>query len=388
MPTGPEVTDATSAESDGRKRLDLSVPQVAGSAVAAVVAAKLASNVGVYGTIIGAGLVSIVATCGGSVFQHFFARTGERVRDAAVQSMPKGRQVPLPGDPEGVPGDPDPTRVIDARDPARAQVPDPARTQLLAAVDPEATARFGTAGPGHPPGRDTPTRLLGTVRPSHLDGDHPDGGRADRGGGPYGPHDGDGVGGDEYGEYGESTVHRARTRRWKRPLIAAAVVFGVTMGGITTYELVSGETFSGGGKGTTIGEAVTGDSGRGARPDAPAPEAPAEVPSGSPGQDGTDGTDGTDGGEDTDRDGDGGSGPTAPTPEDDPGTDGRQSERPSDGPGTEPAPSTGQDGGPGTATPPGTGTGSTPPPAPTPSPSTGGPTQSVPEQRQGTTPSP
>lgn len=382
MTTGPEVTDATSAESDGRKRLDLSVPQVAGSAVAAVVAAKLASNVGVYGTIIGAGLVSIVATCGGSVFQHFFARTGERVRGVAVQSMPKGRQVPLPGDPEGVPGDPDPTRVIDAVGPRRAQVPDPARTQLLAAVDPRATARFGTAGPGRPPERDTPTRLLGMVRPSPPHGD-----RADRGGGPYGPHDGDGIGGDEQGEYGESTVHRARTRRWKRPLIAAAVVFGVTMGGITTYELVSGETFSGGDKGTTIGEAVTGDSGRGARPDnpAPAPEAPAEAPSGSPGQEGTDGTDGT---EDTDRDGDGGSGPTAPTPGDDPGTDGRPSEQPSGEPGTEPEPGTGQDGGPGTATPPGTGTGSTPPPAPTPSPSTGGPTQSVPEQRQGTTPSP
>ncbi|WP_073789457.1 hypothetical protein [Streptomyces uncialis] len=379
MPTGSGVTEAANAESDGRKRLDLSVPQVAGSAVAAVVAAKLASNVGVYGTIIGAGLVSIVATCGGSVFQHFFARTGERVRGAAVQSMPRARQVPFPGGPEGVPGDPDPTRVIDTRDPARAQVPGPARTQLLAAVDPEATARFGTAGPGHPPAGDTPTRLLGTVRPSHPHGD-----RADRGGGPYGPHDGDGVGGDEYEEYGESTVHRARTRRWKRPLIAAAVVFGVTMGGITTYELVSGETFSGGGKGTTIGEAVTGDSGRGARPDdpAPAPEAPAEEPSGSPGQDSTDG------GEDTDRDGDGGTDPTAPTPEGDPGTGGQQSERPSDEPSTEPEPSTGQDGGPGTATPPGTGTGSTPPPAPTPSPSTGGPTQSVPEQRQGTTPSP
>lgn len=47
-----------------KKRLDLSVPQVAGSAVAAVVAAKLASYFGVYGTILGAGLVSVVATSG------------------------------------------------------------------------------------------------------------------------------------------------------------------------------------------------------------------------------------------------------------------------------------------------------------------------------------
>ena len=54
------------------RRIDLSVPQVAGSALAAVVAAKLASSFGVYGTIAGAGLISVVATCGGSVLQHFF----------------------------------------------------------------------------------------------------------------------------------------------------------------------------------------------------------------------------------------------------------------------------------------------------------------------------
>lgn len=66
------------------KRLDLSVPQVVGSAVAAVIAAKLASYFGVYGTILGAGVVSIVATCGGTVFQHFFSRTGEQLREATV----------------------------------------------------------------------------------------------------------------------------------------------------------------------------------------------------------------------------------------------------------------------------------------------------------------
>ncbi|WP_306822952.1 hypothetical protein [Streptomyces sp. 5112.2] len=65
-----------------RKRMDLSVPQVAGSALVAVVAAKPASYFGVYGTILGAGVVSVVATCGGTVFQHFFKRTGEQLREA------------------------------------------------------------------------------------------------------------------------------------------------------------------------------------------------------------------------------------------------------------------------------------------------------------------
>ncbi|MFJ6635256.1 hypothetical protein ACIQMR_28220 [Streptomyces sp. NPDC091376] len=76
------------------RRLDLNVPQVAGSAIAAVAAAVLASQLGVYGTILGAGVVSVVATCGGSVFQHLFRRTGEQIREVTHQVRPKGVEVP------------------------------------------------------------------------------------------------------------------------------------------------------------------------------------------------------------------------------------------------------------------------------------------------------
>ncbi|AQS67130.1 hypothetical protein [Streptomyces pactum] len=139
------------------KRIDLSMPQVAGSALAAVVAAKLASSFGVYGTILGAGLISVVATCGGSVLQHFFKRTGEqiRVKRSVGAVRAGGRAAPVPGG------------------------------------------------------------------------------------------------------FTEGTVYRARTKGWKRPVIAAALVFGVTMAGITTYELVSGESLSGG-RSTTVGSALTG----------------------------------------------------------------------------------------------------------------------------------
>ncbi|MGW7412301.1 hypothetical protein [Streptomyces sp. NPDC054863] len=75
-----------------KRRIDLSVAQVAGSAVAAVVAAVLASKLGVYGTVIGAGVVSVVATSGGTIFQHFFKRTGEQLREVTVHAKPKGRQ--------------------------------------------------------------------------------------------------------------------------------------------------------------------------------------------------------------------------------------------------------------------------------------------------------
>lgn len=81
------------------RRLDLSVPQVAGSALAAVAAAVLASRLGVYGTILGAGLVSVVATCGGSLFQHLFRRTGEQIRDVAQQARPNGPRLSA-GSPE------------------------------------------------------------------------------------------------------------------------------------------------------------------------------------------------------------------------------------------------------------------------------------------------
>ncbi|MER8067640.1 hypothetical protein ABTZ59_04925 [Streptomyces sp. NPDC094034] len=84
---------------NGREqRLDLSVAQVAGSTLATVAAAVLASRLGVYGTIVGAGVVSLVATCGGPVFQHLFRRTGEQIREVTVQAKPGGRQVPVRND--------------------------------------------------------------------------------------------------------------------------------------------------------------------------------------------------------------------------------------------------------------------------------------------------
>ncbi|WP_428935553.1 hypothetical protein [Streptomyces sp. ACT015] len=151
-------------EREGGRKLDLSLPQVAGSAVAAVIAAKLASSFGVYGTILGAGVVSVIATCGGSVFQHFFRHTGQQIREVGVPARAREQPRPLPADPAAPPA--------------------------------------------------------------------PDG-------------------------FTEGTVYRARVRSWRRPVVAAALVFGVTMAGITTYELASGSSFSGGGA-TTVGDAVTG----------------------------------------------------------------------------------------------------------------------------------
>lgn len=89
MTMGHTADDRTEQE---KRKLELSAAQVAGSSLATVAAALLASRMGVYGTIMGAGVVSVVATAGGPVIQHFFRRTGDQLRGAA---RPRARQVPV-----------------------------------------------------------------------------------------------------------------------------------------------------------------------------------------------------------------------------------------------------------------------------------------------------
>jgi hypothetical protein len=248
------VRESSSGEPDGeveRKRIDLSVPQVAGGAVAAVVAARLASYFGVYGTILGAGLVSVIATCGGTLFQHFLTRTGERIRGATAAAAPRGAR---------------------ERRGAREQAP-PAP-----------------------------------------------------------------------GEFTEGTVHRARARGWRRPVLAAALVFGVTMAGITAYELVSGSSFSGG-RSTTVGDALTGH-GKSSSGSGDSGGTDGSEDSGRTGDSGgTDVSGGTDGSGGPDGSGSSGpsSAPASPPPDGPGGVTPSGGASPSDGSGTadspEPAPS-------------------------------------------------
>ncbi|MFJ1826719.1 hypothetical protein ACIO6T_17935 [Streptomyces sp. NPDC087532] len=242
------------------RRIDLSLPQVAGSAVAAVAAAVAASQLGVYGTILGAGVMSVVATCGGSVFQHFFRRTGEQIREVTVQVKHPGREVTVrtretvdargaQGErrpPAGTPGGAaDATTVMPAMDATNVlreadattvlrSVPvDPDRTRLLRQFD---GTRSVTAGPA-----------------------------------------------DQDEEFSEATTHGTRLRGWKRSALGAAVVFAVTMAGITTFELVSGNGLSGG-QGTTVGSVVRGGE-RGSGSKDPAPSTSEEPGRGqTPGQ--------------------------------------------------------------------------------------------------------
>jgi hypothetical protein len=153
------------------KRVDLSLAQVAGSALAAAVAAYLAGRLGVYGTIIGAGVVSVVATTGGSVFQHLFRRTGEQLKEATVTTRPKPRRFSATTrSTAGEAHRADPTMVLPTFDKqgaeddvtsvaARRTGPDTDRTQLIPRA--EAVHRRDPAG-AHPlPDADATRRLPG-----------------------------------------------------------------------------------------------------------------------------------------------------------------------------------------------------------------------------------
>ncbi|MEV0345596.1 hypothetical protein AB0H88_07515 [Nonomuraea sp. NPDC050680] len=82
-----------------QRKFELSMPQIAGSALAAVTAAVGASYLGVGGTVIGAALMSVASTVATAVYTHYLKRTGEKVkqhtviawRDSGAQDSPPER---------------------------------------------------------------------------------------------------------------------------------------------------------------------------------------------------------------------------------------------------------------------------------------------------------
>jgi hypothetical protein len=63
-----------------RQRFELGWIQILASALAAVSGAVAASGLGVAGTFLGAGVVSLVATIGGALYGHLFQRSAQRLR--------------------------------------------------------------------------------------------------------------------------------------------------------------------------------------------------------------------------------------------------------------------------------------------------------------------
>lgn len=99
-PTLPLSTAAPApptAPTPVRPRIDLTVAQVGGSALAAATASVAASSLGVAGTIIGAVVGSLIATVGGAIYVHSLRRAGHRIRRTLpISGIPARPSIPGP----------------------------------------------------------------------------------------------------------------------------------------------------------------------------------------------------------------------------------------------------------------------------------------------------
>jgi hypothetical protein len=101
-----------------QRRPEISPAQVAGSALAAVSAAFVASFLGVGGTVLGAALGSVVATIGGAVYSHSFRQAGEKLGETRVVTVvTRQRNGAVDPDPADLPLS-DPADPVDAAEAA------------------------------------------------------------------------------------------------------------------------------------------------------------------------------------------------------------------------------------------------------------------------------
>jgi hypothetical protein len=90
-----------------RRRLELSATQLVAGGLATSTAAVVSSYLGVAGTIIGAGVMSIVTTVGGAVYQHYLDRGKERY--ATLTVLREGRAAAPADSPGETAGEPEKT---------------------------------------------------------------------------------------------------------------------------------------------------------------------------------------------------------------------------------------------------------------------------------------
>ncbi|MFD0902474.1 hypothetical protein [Actinomadura sediminis] len=273
-----------------RKLPDLSTTQVIASGVATAVAAIGASFLGVYGTVIGTALMSVISTAGAAVCKHYLDQGRDQIRDMShVHGAVRRRDAADEAAEEATSADP--TRTVAW--PAGA---DPSRTMVRPpGGDPNRTRLESGAGPGDP----NATRLdgpLGDPNATRLDGPHgdPAATRLD----PSRT-----VAGALAAEAGADARRRVARRtaldetfawarqNWVKLAATSAAVFAVVLGGITMYEATTGGPIGGGsGGGLTVTHVLggngdgTGGGGEETPADAPTGEgtAPAESPGGSP----------------------------------------------------------------------------------------------------------
>ncbi len=156
-----------------KRRIDLSMSQVAGGGLATLTAATAASYLGLYGTIIGAAIMSVLSTAGTATFAHFFQQGGDKAKNikdrARVSTGERGgagatRQPSQAGPDEATETEtetetllgPPEAAPVDAR-PEHEPEEAPARS-FSTAGDQDATVALETGGDaGHEPAGDRPS---------------------------------------------------------------------------------------------------------------------------------------------------------------------------------------------------------------------------------------
>lgn len=224
------MTQGNSNDTDEKQeKSSLRPAQVAAAALAAVVATFLCSALGVYGTVLGAGLLSLATTIG----SEFFLRSLERTRTAARtlsnvrDRLPRrlGGAGPRPGD-TGT--DDAPTRSL--TDAPTVRISKPVGDMPTVRISPSAVPRPGENGQGR--GEQAPTA-------------------------------------------GREQWWR---RRWPVVLATSALGFVIGMLLLTGYEGMTGKAISGDGS-TTVGNLVRGGGGgTPGIPETPDPQPATEAP--------------------------------------------------------------------------------------------------------------
>ncbi|TYB43044.1 hypothetical protein [Actinomadura chibensis] len=247
-----------------RKLPDLSTTQLIASAAATGVAALGASYLGVYGTIIGAALMSVISTAGSAIGKHYLDQGREQLKELShVQVAVRRRDAA--GHAAEAATSADPTRTV-----AWPHDADPNATRLdpsFGGGDPNATRLdpvFGGADP-NATRLDPVDAVAGTLAEA--------------------------AGEDAVREVVrrsalQSTVEWAKAH-WVKLVVSSAAVFAIVIGGITVYEATTGKPIGKSDKGLTVTN-VLGGNGGGKQDDTPTPTPtdtttePTGTPSGTP----------------------------------------------------------------------------------------------------------
>ncbi|WP_433226603.1 hypothetical protein [Actinomadura formosensis] len=231
-----------------RKLPDLSTTQLIASAGATAAAAFGASYLGVYGTIIGAALMSVISTAGAVVGKHYLDQGRDQLRELThVQAAMRRRAVAEGAADEATSADPTRTAVWSGDPGATRFDPpfggDPNATRLDPVDDPNVTRldpRDAVAGSLAAAAGEDAVREV--VRRTAW----------------------------------QSTVRWAKAH-WVKLVVSSAAVFAVVIGGITAYEAATGGPIGqGGNSGLTVTRVWNG--GGGGQPGNPPPQSPSGRP--------------------------------------------------------------------------------------------------------------